>query len=52
MVEWAATTQFVLEAPPAGDASFEDAVETLTDLWYHAVYPPLAAEATVAQGTV
>jgi AcrR family transcriptional regulator len=52
MVEWAATTQFVLEAPPAGSASFDDAVETLADLWYHAVYPPVAAEAAAAQGTV
>lgn len=38
MVEWSATTQFVLEAPPAGGASPEDLVETLTDLWYHALH--------------
>lgn len=50
MVEWAATTQFVLEAPPAGGASFDEAVDTLTDLWFHAVYPPVGAE--VAQGRV
>jgi AcrR family transcriptional regulator len=50
MVEWAATTQFVLRAPPAADATFDEAVDTLTDLWYHAVYPPVGAE--VAQGRV
>jgi AcrR family transcriptional regulator len=35
MVEWAATTHFVLDRSPA---SFDDVLETLTDLWYHAVY--------------
>lgn len=35
MVEWAATTHFVLDRDPA---PFEDVLETLTDLWYHAVY--------------
>ena len=40
MVEWAATTQFVLETPPAAGASFDETVETLTDLWFHAVYVP------------
>lgn len=50
MVEWAATTQFVLQTPPAAGASFDEAVETLTDLWFHAVYTPQPAE--VAQGRV
>ena len=35
MVEWAATTHFVLDRNPA---PFDDVLETLTDLWYHAVY--------------
>jgi AcrR family transcriptional regulator len=53
MVEWAATTQFVLEAPPAAGASFDEAVETLTDLWFHAVYPPVGAQVVeVAQARV
>lgn len=38
MVEWAATTQFVLETPPVTGESFDDCVRTLTELWYHAVY--------------
>jgi AcrR family transcriptional regulator len=38
MVEWTATTQFVLGAPTSADA-FDDAVRTLTDLWYHAIFP-------------
>lgn len=38
MVEWAATTQFVLAAPPTAGASIEDLARTLSDLWYHAVY--------------
>jgi AcrR family transcriptional regulator len=38
MVEWAATTQFVLETPSAAGASLDDLVRTLTDLWYHAIY--------------
>ena len=35
MVEWAATTHFVLDRSPA---PFDAVVDTLTDLWYHAVY--------------
>ena len=38
MVEWAAMTQFVLRAPPVAGESLDDAVRTLTDLWYHAVF--------------
>lgn len=38
MVEWAATTQFVLGAPSTAGESFDDCVRTLTDLWYHAVH--------------
>ena len=37
MVEWAATTHFVLDRAPA---SFDDVLDTLTDLWFHAVYAP------------
>lgn len=37
MVEWAATTHFVLDRSPA---SFDDVLDTLTDLWFHAVYAP------------
>ena len=38
MVEWAATTQFVLQTPAVAGESFDDCVRTLTDLWYHAVH--------------
>jgi AcrR family transcriptional regulator len=37
MVEWSATTTFVLDREPA---AFDDVLETLTDLWFHAVYAP------------
>ena len=37
MVEWAATTQFVLGVPAGAEASLDDCVRTLADLWYHAV---------------
>lgn len=40
MVEWAATTQFVLSAPSVADRSIDDAVEVLTDLWWAAVFAP------------
>jgi AcrR family transcriptional regulator len=39
MVEWAATTQFVLRMPPAGDASMEDTAAVLSDLVRHALSP-------------
>jgi AcrR family transcriptional regulator len=38
MVEWAATTQFVLRMPPVEATTFEETVATLTDLWYHALF--------------
>ncbi len=38
MVEWAATTQFVLATPSVAGATFDDCVRTLTDLWFHAVH--------------
>ncbi len=38
MVEWAAVTQFVLGAPAGAEASFDECVRTLADLWYHAVH--------------
>lgn len=37
MVEWTATTQFVLDAA-MGVPTLDDTVRTLTELWYHAVY--------------
>ncbi len=53
MVEWAATTQFVLATPSVAGASFDDCVRTLTDLWFHAVHvdarPSLAGRDTVAR---
>ncbi len=36
MVEWTAFTHFVLHEPPA--ASTEELADTLTDLWWHAVF--------------
>jgi AcrR family transcriptional regulator len=42
MVEWTATTRFVLDAGASGDVSIDDMVRTLTDLWYHAVYTDAA----------
>lgn len=41
MVEWTATTRFVL-ATPAEPGAVEDAVRNLTDLWYHAIFPDSA----------
>ncbi|MCU1379230.1 MAG: hypothetical protein JWN29_2213 [Acidimicrobiales bacterium] len=43
MVEWAATTQFVLRMPPVADTTFEETVATLTDLWYHALFTDVTA---------
>lgn len=40
MVEWEAVTQFVLVPGTVTEQRFDDCVETLTDLWYHAVYVP------------
>jgi AcrR family transcriptional regulator len=37
MVEWAAITQFVLEAPQVAGRSTSDTVDVLTDLWVGAV---------------
>ena len=37
MVEWTATTQFVLRMG-ANDASVEDTLGVLTDLWCHALF--------------
>jgi AcrR family transcriptional regulator len=44
MVEWAATTQFVLRMPPVQEATFDDTVATLTDLWYHALFTDVRVE--------
>jgi AcrR family transcriptional regulator len=43
MVEWTVTTQFVFRKPQV-EATFDDTVATLTDLWYHAVSPAVSAE--------
>ena len=47
MVEWAATTQFVLETGPAAGRSIDDTVTVLADLWMGAVF----AEGSVAVRT-
>ncbi|MCU1375241.1 MAG: hypothetical protein JWO68_2527 [Actinomycetia bacterium] len=44
MVEWAATTQFVLRMPPVAETTFEETVATLTDLWYHALFTDVTAD--------
>ena len=44
MVEWAATTQFVLRMPPVAETTFDETVTTLTDLWYHALFTDVRAE--------
>jgi AcrR family transcriptional regulator len=46
MVEWAATTQYVLETGPAAGRSVDDTVAVLTDLWLGAVFAPSPAGAT------
>jgi AcrR family transcriptional regulator len=38
MVEWFAFTHFELDQPSADDVTLDRAVDTLTDLWYHAVF--------------
>jgi AcrR family transcriptional regulator len=43
MVEWTATTQFVLRVAPAAD--FESTLATLTDLWFHALYVDVSSPA-------
>ena len=46
MLEWAATTTFVLRMPPVEDASFDATVETLADLCYHALSTSVLARPT------
>jgi len=46
MLEWAATTTFVLRMPPVDNASFDDTVETLADLCYHALATSVLAHPT------
>ena len=43
MVEWTATTQFVLRRPQVV-ASFDDTVTTLADLWHHALISGVRAD--------
>lgn len=38
MVEWAATTQFVLQTGPAAGRSIDETVSVLTDLWVGAIF--------------
>ena len=38
MAEWVAYTHFELHSPGVEAGSLQDVAETLTDLWYHAVY--------------
>ena len=38
MVEWTAFTHFVLEEPSPSEFAIDDIAETLTDLWWHAVF--------------
>lgn len=44
MVEWFAFTHFSLGEPSADDVAFDQAVDTLTDLWLHAVYGRVAPD--------
>lgn len=43
MVEWAATTQFVLCTPSVTDRSLDDTVLVLTELWWAAVFAQVPA---------
>jgi len=38
MVEWFAFAHFELDEPPPSAVSLDSVVDTLSDLWYHAVY--------------
>jgi AcrR family transcriptional regulator len=38
MAEWLAFTHYELHEPGPAEASSDDIVETITDLWFHAVY--------------
>ena len=44
MVEWTATTQFLLRASPADDATLDATASTLADLWYHALFVGVTAD--------
>ena len=46
MLEWAATTTFVLRMPPVENASLDDTVETLADLCYYALATSVLAQPT------
>ena len=37
MLEWTATTTFVLHMPPVDDAGFDATVDVLADLCYHSL---------------
>lgn len=38
MVEWVAFAHFVLEEPSPAEVTIDELADTLTDLWWHAVY--------------
>jgi AcrR family transcriptional regulator len=46
MVEWTATTQFVLAARPGFERTVEDTAAVLADLWFGALFAELPAPAT------
>jgi AcrR family transcriptional regulator len=46
MIEWAATTTFVLQMPPVENASLDATVDTLADLCYHALSTSVLAKPT------
>jgi AcrR family transcriptional regulator len=46
MVEWTATTQFVLSAPPEAERSIDDIAAALADLWFNAIFAPAAVVTT------
>jgi AcrR family transcriptional regulator len=46
MVEWTATTQFVLPAPDDVTSTIDDTADALADLWFAAVFAPTAAITT------
>jgi hypothetical protein len=43
MVEWAATTQYLLQTGPAAGRSIDETVPVLADLWMAAVFADAAS---------
>jgi AcrR family transcriptional regulator len=46
MVEWTATTQFVLTSTPDAARSIDDTAATLADLWFAALFAPATVSVT------